>query len=364
MNFILIIGLVISLGFSTYFYAISLKQSNVDKYLGVVFFMIFLTFLYNYLWYNDFLKNHPDYLFLDIGIPFLLGPMIWFYVQSLTNQNKPKPAKFMHYVPVIIIYMSIFDLLILPADQKLEIVSQQARQAGLRFSILTIMQFLPVPIYLTAGIIRVKKYEKSLKNVFSSVQTINQKWLIILLFAFLIFWLIISIGLVILNFFILKKVLSYIVIITFIVFLLFVGIYGIHKNKSIKKSNEIIEKTKISNENSSKKTEKKYDFIDVYVAEKKPFLSADLTINDLAKSLKMPPHRLSKILNNQYNSNFFDYINLKRVEEFKEKINNNEHKKYSILSLAYESGFNSKSAFYRYFKKIEGITPGEFIKQK
>lgn len=361
MNIILVIGLIISLGFSVYFYSVSLKQSNVDKFLGAVFLMIFLTFLYNHLWYTDFLKTHPEYLFFDIGIPFLLGPMIWFYVLSLTNNEEAVAEKVMHYVPVVLIYFSILDLILLPADQKLEIVSQQARVAGIRYSIITIMQFIPVPVYLIAGIIRVKKYEKSLKNVFSSVEEINQKWLIILLVAFLIFWLIISVGLVVLNFFVLAKAISYIVILTFVIFLLFVGIYGIYKNKSIKKLNEL------ATEENEEKTDfydskNEYDFIEKYVNENKPYLLVDLTINDLAKTLKIPPHKLSRILNNQFKNNFFDYVNSKRVDEFKQKIINKEHEKFSIISLAYDSGFNSKSAFYRYFKKIEGVTPGEFIK--
>ena len=95
----------------------------------------------------------------------------------------------------------------------------------------------------------------------------------------------------------------------------------------------------------------------------KPFLNTSLTLPDLAASLKMPSHHLSRVLNEQLKLNFFDFVNQYRVEEVKTKMNDPNFAHLSILGIAFESGFNTKSAFNRVFKKITGMTPTEFKKQ-
>jgi AraC-like DNA-binding protein len=61
------------------------------------------------------------------------------------------------------------------------------------------------------------------------------------------------------------------------------------------------------------------------------------------------------------NQNFFDYINKYRIEEFKIKCLGKENKHLSVMGIAYDSGFNSKAAFYRAFNKFEGISPTAYI---
>jgi AraC-like DNA-binding protein len=94
----------------------------------------------------------------------------------------------------------------------------------------------------------------------------------------------------------------------------------------------------------------------------KPFLNPQLTIHDLARDLKVPPHLLSKIINKEFHSNFFEFVNKYRIEEFKKKAFLKECKNLTILAVALDCGFNSKSAFNRIFKDYTGITPGDFIK--
>jgi AraC-like DNA-binding protein len=92
----------------------------------------------------------------------------------------------------------------------------------------------------------------------------------------------------------------------------------------------------------------------------KPFLRPNLTILELASDLNITTHSLSQIINENYKLNFFDFINKYRVEEVKEKIANVKYNDYSLLGIALDCGFNSKSAFNRIFKKFTGQTPSEF----
>ncbi len=85
-----------------------------------------------------------------------------------------------------------------------------------------------------------------------------------------------------------------------------------------------------------------------------------ITLGKLAKCLSMTPHALSQVINEQLSSNFNDFINSYRVEEAKKMLADPERKNFTIASIAYDSGFNTLSAFNVAFKKFTGITPSQF----
>ena len=84
----------------------------------------------------------------------------------------------------------------------------------------------------------------------------------------------------------------------------------------------------------------------------------------VAHELDVHPNTLSQVINSVEQKNFYDFINSLRIEEFKERVAKPENQKYTLLSLALECGFNSKSAFYNAFKKFTNSTPSEFKKPK
>lgn len=96
--------------------------------------------------------------------------------------------------------------------------------------------------------------------------------------------------------------------------------------------------------------------------DKKLFLDPDLTLIKLAKLLNLTPHKVSYLINKGFNENFFWFVNRYRVNRVKELLLNKDYKHMSILGIAYESGFNSKTSFNTTFKKITSQTPSEFKK--
>jgi AraC-like DNA-binding protein len=103
--------------------------------------------------------------------------------------------------------------------------------------------------------------------------------------------------------------------------------------------------------------------LEIIMVEKKPFHNPKLTLSELAKQINTQPHILSKTINEHYNKNFFDLVNGYRIEEFKKLIQNPSFHNYTLLALAYEVGFNSKTAFNRSFKKATNQTPKEYFNQ-
>ena len=94
------------------------------------------------------------------------------------------------------------------------------------------------------------------------------------------------------------------------------------------------------------------------------FLNPELTLNTLSESLDIHPNILSRIINEGTGKNFSDFVNEYRVHTVIERIANPSYKNITLLGIAHESGFNSKTSFYRTFKKFTNKTPSEYLKTK
>jgi TolB-like protein/AraC-like DNA-binding protein len=99
------------------------------------------------------------------------------------------------------------------------------------------------------------------------------------------------------------------------------------------------------------------------MSTEKLFLDQDLTLRRLAESLELPTNYVSQLLNEGLGKNFSEYINSFRLEAFKDKIKDPSQNHLTILALAFDSGFNSKTVFNTYFKKSMGITPKSYWNQ-
>ena len=95
----------------------------------------------------------------------------------------------------------------------------------------------------------------------------------------------------------------------------------------------------------------------------KVFIDNKLTVNDVAGKMQIPRQHLSEILSMHLNTNFQDYLNKYRVEEFIQHLNNPDYNNLTLLGIAKEVGFNSKTSFYTTFKKVTGMTPSEYKKK-
>ncbi len=96
--------------------------------------------------------------------------------------------------------------------------------------------------------------------------------------------------------------------------------------------------------------------------EEKWFQNPSLSLRELAENVNISSNKLSWLLNERIGQNFNEYVNSFRVENFKENALNPANSHLTLLALAYESGFNSKSVFNAFFKKIEGMTPKAWLR--
>lgn len=100
-----------------------------------------------------------------------------------------------------------------------------------------------------------------------------------------------------------------------------------------------------------------------YLKNEKPFLEPQLKLADLAEATGLARHELSRIINTGKGQTFFDLINTLRINAFIQAYESAEESERSILQLAYQAGFNSKSAFNRAFRKVTGQSPSKYFKE-
>ncbi len=146
-----------------------------------------------------------------------------------------------------------------------------------------------------------------------------------------------------------------------------IGFYGIRQQAIFTSINTVPDtlnhtpKPKYKKSTLSKEEQQrlKDKLVQVMVNEK-PFLHNKLDIDELAETVGTSKHNLSQTLNDAMDLNFYDFVNQYRVEEFKKRCTAPENDHLSLLGIALDCGFNSKSSFNHIFKKSEGITPSQF----
>ncbi|MCB0662763.1 MAG: tetratricopeptide repeat protein, partial [Saprospiraceae bacterium] len=99
-----------------------------------------------------------------------------------------------------------------------------------------------------------------------------------------------------------------------------------------------------------------------HMAHSKPYLDTGLSLSLLAEQLEISPNQLSLVLNEGLGNNFNSFVNDYRVEEFMNIAKDPQRAHMTLVGLAYDAGFNSKTVFNTYFKQKTGLTPSQFLK--
>ncbi len=303
------------------------------------------------------------------ALPALLGTLSYFYVRKSLYRSKMFSIKDgLHFSPFFLaLILSFYNKIFFTQTLFLEIVLD------------VILKNTVSLIYIVAAYGMLKKYEKEVLNQFSNTENIDFKWLRFFVFLEIGIWLI-YFGLIVIWFAdksILANPSAFInSIIT--IFILSISIFGIRYSTvfslSVAQSlpveipfePEVSENKDFSEKKPLKikpnlKTE--FEQLTSYFEQKQPFLNENLSLQDVSIDLNMHQRILSEIIGSQTGKNFFDFVNSYRVEYFNRQIVLPKNKNLTILAVAFECGFGSKSAFSRAYKKHSGITPSEFIKK-
>jgi len=216
--------------------------------------------------------------------------------------------------------------------------------------------------YLAAVKIRIRAYRRKIKDQFSNIDKINLNWLNFFVNIFILSFLASTVANAVRHsqFEHLGEGAIIVGLIGLFLFISSVLLKGLHQNEIFLGSHP-----KLSND--STKLEGKEALLQKlkqHLETSKPYLNPEVTLNELAQQLNVPPRQLSTLINQELGQTFFDMINRYRIEEAKRRIRESEDKKLTILEVMYQVGFNSKSSFNTAFKKYTAVTPSDYKSQR
>ena len=307
-----------------------------------------------------------------ISLLMLHGPFLYLYISALIEQKfRFNGKKLLHFVPFVLFNIFLIISSSLPEISERIRLDHLDSEHGvpLLFNFFLLLTALSGPVYFILSIRLFKKLDINIFNNFSSSENINLDWLRKLAYSFGAIWTVLIIFASIHHVF---HFFSWIfctdgLFLSLSFFIILIGYFGLkqkeifiqYPGQNVEYITEI--KTKYSGMLLKEKDTEIYaNKITQYMSMAKPYLDANLSLPQLAIMLQIPPHHLSRVINEKFGINFFDFINQYRVEEIKSKIDNPEFDNFSLLGIAFDCGFNTKSAFNRVFKKMTGLTPSEY----
>lgn len=354
------------------FLLLSKKHKTLaDKILSAWMFFIGVHLFLFYITNSETLAyQYPYLLGLGVPLPFVHGPFLLMYTQALTGTlTRWKPILLLHFTPVIVFYIINSDFFFnYSADEKIAFIEKvKAGEAGLFFTFLVLIMISSAIIYLVLTFIRYSQHHKNIvKNLSYDDERVNLHWLRNLLIGMSVIWLVV----IIMNLNIEGLNNEQAVYVTVVLFVLSIGYFG------VKQGNIFVSEPTILKSDSTKQSEARYaksglkeeDILSIekelkgLMESEEVFLDEELTLPKLAEQIGISANNLSQVINDRFQKNFYDFVNYYRVEKFKQIIQDPKKRNYTILALAYECGFNSKSSFNKYFKSVTDTTPSEYLK--
>lgn len=345
------------------------KQNKSNVFLGI-FVLMFSLFLWPTTLYRiNLLETFPHVILLNGLNAFLIGPVMWLYVRSSTEKNfKFTPSMWLHFVPFLLDVVNQMPYLTSSGAEKLQFYFDILNRGKLNQSpIISFIEAIHATTYFVLTARLVILYKKNVMNNSSYIDVALHRWLLLfccfLLFPILALMLFVFSGLKIIPItFLALTVFALINSVYFATFLkpsLFRALP--HQISTLSKEETKKQKYESSNLQEAQK-DKLVNKVVSHVEKEKPYQEPELTLAELGDQIGIQPHYLSQIINQKLNCNFMDFINGYRVEAAKEKLVDEKFGHYTILAIAYEVGFNSKTAFYSAFKKNTGTTPSQFRK--
>lgn len=387
----IIIGIILAIFLSLIL--ISKKGKSLpDKILLAWLITIATTLILYTLQTEEARYNYPFFLGWGFPFPLLQWPFLYVYVLALTS-NKPLNAKLiLHFLPFVCSVLLFSRYFFLPNQVKINIYNRQGEGYETEMTINLIAIVLSAIVYTILSGYELLRYKQRIKNEFSSTEKITLNWLRYLI-----------IGMTGILFVVLLGANDEYIFSSITCVVLYIGYFGIKQvgifseniqmgqglvslNYSISnapvtakaedysnthETGEIAErapapekvkyeKTKISEQETTIIHQKLKELMN----KEKLYKNPELTLSEVAQKIPIHPNTLSQVINTVEEKNFYDYINSQRVEEFQRIIFLPQNKEYTLLALAFECGFNSKTSFNRNFKKATNLSPSEYIKQK
>jgi AraC-like DNA-binding protein len=320
------------------------SDTKGDFFLGLVIIILTIELLFSWGYYSGYNNSEGAVPFWKLLNYLIIPPSIWLFIRYNTDDNfKFLKWHYALYIPAVLAY--IIEILA-------SLVSISLKEYEVWFWFTDLLPLIGLIYFL--GIFwlqyikhyHIKAFSTGKNNIIQRVKlfllmsTLTIMAAIWLLFSF-IGW-------------------SYYEILEYLIILFFFGFAFLHflEGRNFPALNLETKHKEFPNYNDRENLQ----LLDTVMNEKKPFLKPSLPLNKLAKEINLPARYVSFLINQYHQKNYKEYINSYRIETFLQKAKSDERNQKTLLGLALESGFSSKSTFNEVFKNQTGKSPSEYLK--
>lgn len=343
------------------------KRNKAEIFLGFSIIAYSLMLIDDVLFETRLLLRFPNMADIFSLFIFLPAPLIYLYVRSMTNPERPVGKNdLVHAIPFLLFAVLTVPAHFEPAQTRLSEVQQMYQADKFYFNLVIVLPLLQLFAYFIAITGLLARHTRRIHREFSSLASVSLKWVCWFLTGYLavaVIWLISfcfkwSFGLKILD-------------LAFAVGVYAFGYRGWRQpfipmtvsDVSVDGDDRLHSGEKPKYAKSALTPQQMQDIrnnLMVHIEKQRPFLDPELSLAALASQLNILPHNLSRVINESLKTTFFDLINGFRVKEAQRLLSDPHSRDMKILTAAFEAGFRSKSAFNAAFRHHTGLTPSSY----
>lgn len=350
------------------------------RLLAALTFCFSLDLWVNYCGVTGVIAQYPRLLFVEVLVVFLYGPLLYLYVRTLSDPRSQRLSRidYLHFLPFAAAGLLLVPALLLEADALRSVLAGQVSVGEFLprwVWVIRLIDLLPrvlIGLYLLLGVLRIVRHGRFIRDRFSEISAISLRWLRNLLGGIATLYVLYILAFAIGDPGRVERLLN--VLTAILVYAL--GYRGLRQPALFTDARQpgVSAPAAAEAEQSVPPPRRKYAGsaldarsaglllaeVETLMREERVYLEPRLTLAELASRLGVPSNYLSQAINQQAGCNFHDYINGYRIEAAKVALAEPTNSDHSILTIAMDAGFHSKSAFYATFKEFVGMTPSEY----
>lgn len=346
--------------------ASSRANRTANRLLAAVMAGFSLDLAMAWVYATGFDRGAPHLVGVDFLTPFLYGPLMYCYARSVELGGKRLPDRaWLHFLPFLAVAAALVPFYLQPSAAKLALRADPGASAWTPWlNGLNQVKLAYALVYIVAALRVARRQREAVRLRFASDRHATLGWLLHMLVGGALLWLVSTVV------YIAGRALgsndplagfSDVVSILLAAYVYAIGWLGLRQHELPAVPEEPLRAPRYDRSGlTADRVRELADALDRLMREERAYREPDLGLAPLAERLGVPTHHLSEALNSGHGRSFYEYVNGWRVEEVKRRLAEPATDHLTVLALAEDAGFASKSAFHTAFRRETGQTPTEY----
>jgi AraC-like DNA-binding protein len=350
-------------GFAALILVVKRENRHANKVLALLTLFMSLWMIDTFFRVSGVYEVNPNLYFLPVYYSLAFGPLVYLYTLFLTRGSARFSLKHtLHFIPVLLQCFFYIYLQLQPYSFRRDFWFEVHRPYT--YDLELVLSMLSLAVYLFVARRVVSRYRRALPNQLSNIDRRTLQWLKIIhvaLFVLALIWFAESLGRLVWNIYPATPFSSISISVSIIV-LAIGGILQVDLSRVRNALDDDFTAKAVDAKSSASEYAALADRLVSIMTVRQLYLRHELSLKEFAEEANVQPRKASEAINAGLGKSFIDFVNGYRIVHFKQLLAAGAAEDKTLTGLAFESGFNSKATFNRAFRKVEGVSPTEYLK--